>query len=93
MMTIYVVRHGEAEGNAERRIIGQSDHSLTEGGEKDAEVLGERLRSIKFNKIYSSDLKRARDTANIISKMLDSSLAPESTEKTPRDRSRRVLRR
>ena len=81
MITVYIVRHGEAEGNAEGRIIGQSDHSLTERGERDAEILGERLRSVKFDKIYSSDLKRARDTANIISEMLDLPFAPESTEK------------
>lgn len=81
MLTVYVIRHGEAEGNAERRIMGHSNHSLTANGEKDAETLGEKLRSVKFDKVYSSDLKRACDTANIISKMLDLPFAPESTEK------------
>lgn len=81
MLTIYVARHGEAEGNAEKKLMGQSDSPLTADGKKDAQKLGKSLRSVKFDKIYSSDLKRAYLTANIISEMLNLPFDPIKTEK------------
>lgn len=65
--TIYVVRHGQAEFNVERRIGGTFElNPLTPEGRKQAEELDKKLENIKIDKIYSSDLSRARETAEII---------------------------
>lgn len=80
MLTLYLVRHGEAEGNAKNMLMGQSDPALTEAGKKDAKKLGEKLRSVEFDKIYSSDLRRAFETASIIYSVLNSTPDLEKTE-------------
>lgn len=46
MTTIYLVRHGEAEGNAFRRIHGQYDSMLTPTGFRQVEALARRFREI-----------------------------------------------
>lgn len=68
MTTIYLVRHGETAWNAEARIQGHLDVELNETGIKQAEMVAEHLKNLKFDAIYSSDLKRALDTAKIITK-------------------------
>ena len=60
---IYVIRHGESIANLEHRACGHFDTPLSELGIKQAEVTANALRDIKFDKIYSSDLSRAYDTA------------------------------
>ncbi|KAF7848664.1 hypothetical protein BT93_L1757 [Corymbia citriodora subsp. variegata] len=64
---IVVVRHGETEWNADKRIQGHLDIELNEIGRRQATAVGERLsREGKISAIYSSDLKRAFETANLI---------------------------
>ncbi|XP_010028272.2 phosphoglycerate mutase-like protein 4 [Eucalyptus grandis] len=64
---IVVVRHGETEWNADGRIQGHLDVELNEIGRQQATAVGERLsREGKISAIYSSDLKRAFETANSI---------------------------
>ncbi|XP_056170128.1 phosphoglycerate mutase-like protein 4 isoform X1 [Syzygium oleosum] len=64
---IVVVRHGETEWNADGRIQGTLDVELNEIGRQQATAVGERLsREGKISAIYSSDLKRALETANLI---------------------------
>ncbi|MGL5245699.1 MAG: histidine phosphatase family protein, partial [Sarcina sp.] len=65
-MKIYLTRHGETVWNLEKRFQGWGDSELTELGVKRAELLGERLKSIKINRIYTSPIKRAYRTAEII---------------------------
>ncbi len=65
-MEIYFVRHGETIWNLEKKFQGLSDSPLTEKGINQAKLLGKRLENIKFDKFYSSPLKRANDTANYI---------------------------
>jgi alpha-ribazole phosphatase len=62
----YLVRHGETEWNAENRICGRSDVSLSEAGRQQAKSLAERLKPIPFEALYSSPLKRALETARLI---------------------------
>lgn len=64
-MLVYVVRHGESETNLAKRWTGWLDVALTEKGKKDAEIAREFLSGISFDKVYSSDLCRAEDTAKI----------------------------
>ena len=64
-MKLYMVRHGESQTNFERRFTGQADALLTDKGRADARKAGEKLKDIHFDRIYSSDLSRAADTARI----------------------------
>ena len=64
--TIYLVRHGETEWNADGIIQGHSDIPLNKNGERQAEKLGKKLNSIDFDAVFSSDLVRAKKTAEIV---------------------------
>jgi broad specificity phosphatase PhoE len=63
--TIYLCRHGDTAWSGERRLAGRTDLPLTEQGEQNARQLGERLKSIKFDRVISSPLLRARRTAEL----------------------------
>ena len=63
VVTIYLVRHGESEGNAAHRVLGHTDLGLTELGRRQAEATAEALKDVHLDAIYSSDLKRAMSTA------------------------------
>lgn len=62
-MKLYVIRHGESEANAAQRFAGWSQVALTEKGEKQAVKTGELLKNITFDRIFSSDQYRAKQTA------------------------------
>ncbi len=63
------VRHGEAEGNKIRRFHGWTDSGLTDKGHLQAEKAAERLKDMDIDVIYSSSLKRTRQTADYIAKV------------------------
>ncbi len=65
-MKVYVIRHGESESNRARIWTGWFDAPLTEKGHEDARRARAIVNGIKFDKIYSSDLSRAMDTARIV---------------------------
>ncbi|PIM99844.1 Phosphoglycerate mutase [Handroanthus impetiginosus] len=66
---IIAIRHGETEWNADRRIQGHLDVDLNDVGRQQAVAVADRLsREPKISAVYSSDLKRAFDTAEIIAK-------------------------
>jgi len=62
------VRHGATAYNAERRFQGQTDIPLSDEGRLQAARLAARLREERFERIYTSDLLRARQTAAAIAK-------------------------
>ena len=62
---VYFVRHGEAESNAKHFFGGQGDVPLTEKGLQQAKALAPLLQHIPFEKLYCSDLQRARITASL----------------------------
>lgn len=66
MTEIILVRHGETEWNVEEIYRGRIDVKLNGVGVKQAELLGRYLSNLKLDAIYSSPLKRALDTANIL---------------------------
>jgi probable phosphoglycerate mutase len=80
---ICLVRHGETEWNAERRIQGQIDIGLNETGLRQAEAAGRWLRDAGVSALYSSDLKRAWTTALTIGDALNlvPQAAPEMRER------------
>ena len=64
-MRLYVIRHGESESNKNGVLTGWVDAPLTDKGRSDARRAGEFLRGVTFDKVYSSDLSRAVETASI----------------------------
>jgi alpha-ribazole phosphatase len=64
-MKLYLIRHGETEYNRVRRLCGHTNLPLNERGRKQAEGLRERFKSVSVNYLYSSDLRRAEETAQI----------------------------
>ena len=69
MGLFYLIRHGVTEWNAENRMCGRSDIPLSEAGRQQAEVLAKRLKLIPLEALYSSPLKRALETARLISEL------------------------
>ncbi|NMA61810.1 MAG: histidine phosphatase family protein [Firmicutes bacterium] len=64
--TLCLVRHGESTWNAERRVQGQLDPPLSPLGRRQAELVAQRLKKEPWSVLYSSDLSRARQTAEVI---------------------------
>jgi probable phosphoglycerate mutase len=64
--TIILIRHGETAWNAERRLQGHLDIPLNAEGERQAELLAGALASEAIDLIVSSDLARARQTAQAV---------------------------
>ncbi len=64
--TIYLVRHGRTDWNEKGKIQGHTDRILDSTGKAQALGLAKELKHIKFDKVFSSDLLRAKQTAEII---------------------------
>lgn len=64
-----MIRHGQSTWNREHRIQGQLDPPLSEEGRLQAELLGARLAARSFVGAYTSDLKRAAETAHVIGRL------------------------
>ncbi len=78
---VILVRHGQSDYNAQRRIQGRLDHSvLTEKGCEDAETVGKTLSGVSFDQVYCSPLQRARKTAELIRSQLDGSPPLQPTQ-------------
>ena len=65
---IYIIRHGQTDMNLANRMQGRSEHPLNEKGREQAREAAKRLKEqgIVFDKIYSSPLERAVETAKIV---------------------------
>ena len=68
---IYIIRHGQTELNSNQVLQGRSDHLLNENGAAQAEAAASLLADVRFDRVYSSPLIRAVQTAGIV--------APEHT--------------
>lgn len=66
MTTVYLVRHGATEWNHSRRAQGTADIDLNDNGHAQAEEAAMRLADAPLDAVFSSDLKRAFDTARPI---------------------------
>ena len=64
-MKVYLVRHGQVPHNATKQY-NVGDEDLTEVGVEQAKELREKIKNIKFDKVFSSPLTRAKHTAEII---------------------------
>jgi broad specificity phosphatase PhoE len=63
---LFLIRHAETDANSGHRYQGLTDNRLNEKGLWQARRLGERLSGEKLSAVYSSNLTRARETAEII---------------------------
>jgi 2,3-bisphosphoglycerate-dependent phosphoglycerate mutase len=75
MTTLLLVRHGETDWNADGRLQGQTDRPLSAFGRRQARQLGDQLKDEELadgqlEAVYSSDLARARETAEIVGERL-----------------------
>ncbi|MED5403516.1 MAG: histidine phosphatase family protein [SAR324 cluster bacterium] len=63
---IILIRHGETEWNSQKRMQGHSNSDLSEVGMGQIQALGELMKNVSFDHIYSSDSLRTRQTAEAI---------------------------
>jgi len=67
-LRLHLIRHGEVEAAADRKLLGRTDTSLSERGVAQGRKLAEVLFTARLSAVYSSDLQRARITGEIIAK-------------------------
>ncbi len=67
---LFLIRHGETEWTRKKRFQGNTDIELTSRGRKQAAALGRRLKDSGIDILYASPLKRAAESARILSKSL-----------------------
>ncbi|MDR0957577.1 MAG: histidine phosphatase family protein [Candidatus Nomurabacteria bacterium] len=65
-MSVFFVRHGQTDWNAQHKLMGAADIELNESGRKQASQTRDKLKDMKFSAIYASPQKRATETARII---------------------------
>ena len=75
-MKLYLIRHGVTDQNKKRCLQGRSDIELNEQGRELARITAEGLRDVNFDLIFTSPLKRAYETAEIIRKDREIPLIP-----------------
>ena len=66
MTTILLARHGESDWNHAKRWQGHADRPLTERGRQQAYELAARLEETELDAVYTSDLRRARETGEVV---------------------------
>lgn len=64
--TFYIVRHGQTDWNVLKRIQGHTDIPLNDTGRQEVQNLFKEFKKIGFSVCYSSDLSRAKETADIL---------------------------
>jgi alpha-ribazole phosphatase len=77
-LRLYLIRHGEIEPAAAGKLIGHTDVALSERGVEQARLLAEKLSSLRLDAVYSSDLRRASRTAEIIAEHNQASTQPSA---------------
>jgi broad specificity phosphatase PhoE len=65
-MLLFMIRHGETEGNVKKLFYSQIDMPLTEKGKQQALAIRPLLEKYTFDRVYASDLSRALETAKLI---------------------------
>ena len=63
---IILIRHGETEWNSQQRMQGHSNSDLSSVGQAQIQALGQWMKNVPFDLIYSSDSLRAKQTAEAI---------------------------
>ena len=85
MVNFYIVRHGQTLLNRLDRAQGWADSPLTDAGKQTAVELGYQLKEIEFDAIYSSDMLRAVQTAELVARANQKPNIPIETDKRLRE--------
>lgn len=85
---VLLIRHGQSEGNAERRFGGHTATPLSPRGRKQAQATAQALKDDQLTAIYSSDLARAVETAQPLARLTG---LPVDTTEAFRERSVGVM--
>jgi 2,3-bisphosphoglycerate-dependent phosphoglycerate mutase len=86
MAKLVLLRHGESQWNLENRFTGWIDVPLSPKGEQEAQTAGQKLAGTKFDRAYTSVLKRAIDTLAIVLKVIGQSAIPIEQDKALNER-------
>lgn len=81
-----LLRHGESQWNLENRFTGWVDVPLSPKGEKEARAAGEKLRGFRFDRAYTSVLKRAIDTLRIVLEVIGQTDIPVEQDQALNER-------
>ncbi len=86
MPNLVLLRHGESQWNLENRFTGWVDIPLSPKGEQEAKNAGEKLKGYKFDKGYTSVLRRAINTLDIVLKITGQEALPLERDKALNER-------
>jgi len=86
MPNLVLLRHGESQWNLENRFTGWVDIPLSPKGEQEAKNAGEKLKGYKFDKGYTSVLRRAINTLDIVLKITGQESLPLERDKALNER-------
>jgi len=86
MPDLILLRHGESQWNLENRFTGWVDIPLSPKGEEEAHQAGEKLKQYRFDKAYTSVLKRAIDTLKIVLKIIGQENLPTEYDQALNER-------
>ncbi|MBI1358424.1 MAG: histidine phosphatase family protein [Acidobacteria bacterium] len=77
---VYLIRHGETEWSRTGQHTGRTDIPLTQRGEQAARQVGERLRGVVFRHVFTSPLRRARQTCELAGYCERAAVEPDLAE-------------
>jgi 2,3-bisphosphoglycerate-dependent phosphoglycerate mutase len=86
MATLIMVRHGQSQWNLENRFTGWVDVELSDLGRKEAAAAGEALKGYSFDVAFTSDLKRAQNTLQLILEGIGQSGIPVNKDQALNER-------
>lgn len=66
MNKIYVVRHGETDSNTSGLVFGRTEESLNATGENQMQEIHSQIKTLHFDAVYASPVRRAKEAAQIV---------------------------
>jgi len=86
MARLILLRHGESQWNLENRFTGWVDVPLSPRGIQEAKDAGEKLRSFKFDRAFTSVLARANETLRLVLEIIGQTAIPIEKDKALNER-------
>lgn len=86
MAKLVLLRHGESQWNLENRFTGWVDIPLSDKGREEARAAGEKLKSYRFDRAFTSVLTRAIDTLKIVLEITGQSQIPIEKDQSLNER-------